>query len=107
MLSLPWKKERPKSNVELLNEEVRRQLDILSKTDPSTEEYRKAYVIYERLHQELLEEAKLKEHRKSRWFNAFSTFGLAVVTITAEYWSPITSKWGSTIMRPFRNDNML
>jgi len=106
MLQLPGK-TKDKTNVELLDEEVKRQLDILAKCDPQSEEYKKAYLMYERLHQEQLEEKRLKESRRARWFHAISTFVLAGMTMTAEYWTPITSKWGNSIMRPFRNDNML
>lgn len=103
MLMLPWS-EKEKSSKELLEEEVNRQLRIMALNDPDSEEYKKSLVYYERLHENLLKEENLKESKSSRWFNALATIVLAGVTLTAESWTPLTSKWYNSLMRPIKGD---
>mgnify|MGYP007069835471 CR=1 FL=1 len=102
MVALPWKKDE-KSSDDLLNEEVKRQLLIMEKSDVDSPEYKFAFKNYTELHEEQLNEKKLHESKRSRWFSAICTGVLAVGTLTAEYWSPITSKWASSFIRPFKS----
>jgi len=101
MLALPWK-DHDKTETELLREEVNRVLLKLAKTDPNTKEYTKLLVMYERLNSQLNEEKKIKASQRGRWIDILGTGLLAGITLTAESWTPLTSKWYNTIMRPIR-----
>ena len=105
MLALPGKDE--KTNRSMLEKEIERQLKVMEESDIDTPEYKFAFQNYKELHEEQLAEDKLVESKRSRWFDAICTGLLAGVTLTAEYWTPITSKWGSTLMRPFKHNNKL
>lgn len=104
MLALPGKTEK-KTN--LLDEEINRQLEIMRESDVESPEYKFAFNNYKELHGEKLSEEKLKENRRSRWFEAGVTMVLAGVTLTSELWTPITSKWASSFMRPFKHRDTL
>ncbi len=97
---IPWKKR--KSHNRLLEEEATRLLLIMRDNSKDSDAYKKAFNQYRNVHYELLEEKKLTELRHSRWFEAATTGILAGVTMTQEYWAPITSKWASSITRPFK-----
>ncbi len=101
MLALPWK-EHDKTETELLREEVNRVLLELSNTDPGSKEYTKLLVMYERLNGQLTEEKKIKASKHGRWIDILGTGLLAGITLTAESWTPLTSKWFNSIMRPIR-----
>lgn len=101
---LPGKTEK-KTN--LLDEEIERQLEIMRKSDVESPEYKFAFSNYKELHAEKLSEDKLKESKRSRWFEAGVTMVLAGVTLTSELWTPITSKWASSFMRPFKHRDTL
>lgn len=104
MLALPWRKsDDQKLADEMVETEIIRALEVMGNNDPSSKEYKEALVWYERLHEEQLEEKKLKEARRGRIFDTIATFLLAGVTMTSEYWTPITSGWGRSIMKPFRH----
>lgn len=100
MLALPWR-EHEKTE-ELLREEVTRVLKVLSKSDPKSDEYEEALSLYERLNDQLTESKKIKASQRGRILDICGTGLLAVVTLTAESWTPLTSKWYNTIMRPVR-----
>ncbi len=101
MLALPWR-EHEKTEEELLREEVTRVLKVLSKSDPKSDEYEEALSLYERLNDQLTESKKIKASQRGRILDICGTGLLAVVTLTAESWTPLTSKWYNTIMRPVR-----
>ena len=105
MLALP-NGGKPEAE-ELLDEEVKRQLRIMRDNDPESPEYKFAFKNYCELHREQLDEKKVKEHRKSRVFDAVVTGSLMIATLTSEYWTPITSKWASSFMRPFHHKDTL
>lgn len=100
MLALPWSKEETEKT--LLEEEVKRTLRIMRDSDPTSDEYKKALVYYQRLNEQRLKERALIENRRGHWFDAFATLVLAGVTLTAEEWTPLTSKWYNTLMRPIK-----
>lgn len=100
MLSLPWNDEL--SEKKLLEDEVVRQLVIMRTSEPESKEYQEALKKYTLLHEHSLKEKKLKEHKRSRWFEGLMTSGLAVTLLTAESWTPLTSKWWTGLTRPFR-----
>lgn len=101
MLALPWR-EHEKTEEELLREEVTRVLKVLSKSDPKSDEYEEALSLYERLNDQLTESKKIKASQRGRILDICGTGLLAIVTLTAESWTPLTSKWYNTIMRPVR-----
>lgn len=101
MLALPWR-EHEKTEEELLREEVTRVLKVLSKSYPKSDEYEEALSLYERLNDQLTESKKIKASQRGRILDICGTGLLAVVTLTAESWTPLTSKWYNTIMRPVR-----
>ncbi len=101
MLALPWQ-EHEKTEEELLREEVTRVLKVLSKSDPKSNEYEEALSLYERLNDQLIESKKIKASQRGRILDICGTGLLAVITLTAESWTPLTSKWYNTIMRPVR-----
>lgn len=101
MLALPGKKDVTAS--ELLDEEVKRQLEIMKANNVESDEYKQAIKRYEELHEQQLKELQLKENRRARWFDALVTGGLAGLTLTAEQWTPLTSKWFTSLMHPFRS----
>lgn len=103
MLSLPGKIEMKKSNKKLLNEEIQRQLKIMAENKPDTPEYKFAFNNYKELHRELIEEKKLASSMKGRIFDALTTTGLMIGSMTYEYWTPITSRWANSFMKPFRH----
>lgn len=103
MLALPGGNDDRKLANEMVDAEIVRLLEIMDKNDPASKEYKDAFVLYERLHEEQLNEQKLKEARRGRIFDTIATFLLAGITMTSEYWTPITSGWGRTIMKPFRH----
>ena len=106
MLALPWKSdEKPEKS--LLDKEIERQLKIMESAEVDSPEYKFAFENFKDLHTEKLSEEKLKEKKRSRWFDAAVTVGLATLTLTTELWSPITSKWASAFMRPFRHRDEL
>ena len=97
----PWTDEpNPKK---MLREEITRQLAVMAKSEPDSPDYNKALIRYERLHEEELKEAQLREHRRSRIWEGIVTGALAGITLSAEQWTPLTSKWCSSFMRPFRS----
>lgn len=102
MLALPWKEKDATSN-DMIRKEVMRQLSIMKTTKPDSEEYKAAMARFKELHEHELKEAQVRENRRARWFDALSTLGLAVVTLTAEQWTPLTSKWFGSIMHPIRS----
>ena len=104
MLFLPG--EKKVSQKELLEKEIVRQLKIMKDNDPSSDQYKQALNTYKDLKEVSHKEKKLKESRYARWFDGLLTAALAGVTITADYWTPITSKWGNTFMRRFRHDDI-
>lgn len=100
MLALPWADEpNPKK---MLEEEIVRQLKIMKANKPESQEYKDALARYKELHDHSLKEKKIRESKRGRWFDALVTGTLAVATLTAEQWTPLTSKWAGTIMHPFR-----
>ena len=101
MLALPWA-DKPKGEDQLLREEVTRVLTVLSKADPKSDEYEEALSLYERLNDQLIENKKIKASQRGRVLDICGTGLLAVITLTAESWTPLTSKWYNTIMRPVR-----
>ena len=105
MLLLPGKEEV--TNRDRLDKEVERQLKIMEKNDVESPEYKFAFQNYKELHEQQLSEDKLVESKHSRWFEAACTGVLAIMTITSEYWTPITSRWGNTIMRPFQGKHKI
>lgn len=105
MLALPGGKKEKKTN--LLEEELDRQLQIMKSHDVDSAEYKFAFNNYKELHAEKMSEEKLKESKHSRWFEAGVTVLLAGVTLTSELWTPITSKWASSFMRPFKHRDTL
>lgn len=84
-------------------------IDILRTHEPTDDEYKKAFVMYERLHSMEIDEQKLKAYKWGRITDILSTFGLAVIVLTNESWTPITSKWGNALYRPFshKNDSLI
>ncbi len=98
---IPWK-EREETPSKKLEKEVARLLVVMENAEPASQEYKIALEKYEILHKHQLHELSLKESRKSRVAEILVTCGLFVATTTAEYWAPITSKWGNTLTRPFR-----
>lgn len=102
MLALPWADEKPNPR-KMLEDEIVRQLRIMKDNDPKSDEYKQALIRYKALHENSLKEDKLKESRRSRWFDALTTGALAGITLTAEQWTPLTSKWFGSIMHPFRS----
>lgn len=103
MLFLPESKNG--SQKELLEKEIVRQLKIMKDNKPDSKEYQNALNTYKELKEISHKEKKLKESRYSRVFDALVTGLLAGVTITADYWTPVTSKWGNSFMRRFRHDD--
>lgn len=101
MLALPWR-EHEKTEEELLREEVTRVLKVLAKSDQKSDEYEEALSVYERLNDQLVESKKIKASQRGRILDICGTGLLAVITLTAESWTPLTSKWYNTIMRPVR-----
>ena len=101
MLALPWR-EHDKTEEELLKEEVTRVLKVLAKSNPKSDEYEEALSLYERLNDQLIESKKIKASQRGRVLDICGTGLLAVITLTAESWTPLTSKWYNTIMRPVR-----
>lgn len=99
MLKLPGKTEEK----DLLKEETERMLDIMQEHRIDSREYALAFARFKELHAEQLEEKKLKEMQKARWFDAIATGGLAIMTMSYEYWAPLTTKWANTIARPFKH----
>lgn len=103
MIALPWSRDKQIDSNELLEEEMVRQLVIMKKNDVNSEDYQKAMDKYEKLHDNLIKELRLKESRRARWFDGGLTGILAIVTLTAEQWTPLTSKWYSSIIKKFRS----
>ena len=100
MLALPWKKDA--SSDELLEEEVNRLLAIMRDSKVDSEEYKTALIRYRELHEHSIKEKSLCEARRSRWFDFFGTLGICTLTLTAEQWTPLTSKWFNHVMHPIR-----
>ena len=101
MLALPWA-DKPKGEDQLLKEEVTRVLGVLAKSNPKSDEYEEALSLYERLNDQLTESKKIKASQRGRLLDICGTGLLAVITLTAESWTPLTSKWYNTLMRPIR-----
>lgn len=87
----------------LLREEAIRLLKRAKMLDPSSEEYSKILVRYYNVREAILDIDKMSERHRSRVVEMFTTFGLAVMTLTVESWTPITSKWSRFFMGPFRS----
>lgn len=102
MLALPWADEKPNPR-KMLEEEIVRQLKIMKDNKPESDAYKQALIRYKELHEHGLKEDKLKENRRSRWFDGLVTGALAGLTLTAEQWTPLTSKWYGSLMHPFRS----
>ncbi len=101
MFALPWNdKPNPKK---MLKEEIVRQLTIMKNNDPDSAEYKTALIRFKELHEHGLKEDQLVENRRARWFDGLCTGALAGLTLTAEQWTPLTSKWYGAIMHPFRS----
>jgi hypothetical protein len=101
VIALPWnEKQNPKK---MLEDEIVRQLQIMKDNKPESDAYKQAMIRYENLHEHGLKEDKLKENRRARWFEALVTGALAGLTLTAEQWTPLTSKWYNSLMHPFRS----
>ena len=100
MLHLPWSSGL--NSKKLLEDEVVRQLAIMQTSEPESEEYQEALKRYTMLHDHALNERKIDEHKHSRWFEGAVTGILAIGTMTYESWTPLTSKWWSSLTRPFR-----
>lgn len=104
MFSLPGVVAKSEDTEEkLLRTEIERQLKIMRDNDPESAEYRNAFRNYTELHKEEISDRKLKESRRGRWFDGICTFVLAGVTLTADYWTPITSQWGRSLMGKFHH----
>ena len=86
----------------IAEEEEVRLLRILRDSDPTSQEYSQALIRFKELHTSIMDEKKLKENRIGRWFEALTTGGILIATLTAEQWTPLTSKWFTSIMHPFR-----
>jgi len=104
MLSLPWKKDDDPSI--LLKKEVTRQLQIMSDSKPDSEEYKAALARYEHLHEHEIKDLKIRESRHARWFDALVTGGIMGFTLTAEQWTPLTSRWITGIMHPRKSKDI-
>ena len=102
MSSLPWSTMEVNTN-ELLEEEIKRQLLIMRTAEPDSDEYAEAMTRYNDLHEHSLKEKQLKESKRARWFDAITTGALAGFTLTAESWTPITSRWMNSVMHPFKS----
>ena len=100
-LALPGPKKE--SVMKIAEEEEVRLLRVLRDNDPSSKEYSQALVRYRELHSTVMGEKKLKESRVGRWFEALTTGGILIATLTAEQWTPLTSKWFTSVMHPFRS----
>lgn len=102
MLELPWSGLNSRK---LLEDEIVRQLAIMQTSEPESKEYKEALSRYTMLHDHSLSEKKIDEHKRSRWFEGATTGLLATALLTAESWTPLTSKWWMSITRPFRAKN--
>jgi len=100
-MHLPWSDSL--DSKKLLEEEVVRQLAIMKTSEPESEEYKQALARYNMLHDHSLKEKKIDEHKHSRWFDGMVTGLLATSLLTAESWTPLTSKWWTGITRQFRS----
>ena len=103
MLKLPGSSSL--NSKKLLEDEVVRQLVIMKTSEPESKEYQDALRRYTMLHDHSLNERKIDEHKHSRWFEGLTTMTLATVLLTAESWTPLTSKWWTGITRQFRVRN--
>lgn len=99
-MHLPWSDRV--SSKKLLEEEIVRQLVIMKTSSPESKEYQEALKSYNQLHNHSLKEKTIVEHKKTRWFEGATTGLLATAVLTAESWTPLTSKWWSSITRPFK-----
>ncbi len=100
-LALPGPKKE--TVLKIAEEEEVRLLRIMRDSDPDSTEYSKALLRYKELHTTVMDEKKLKESRVGRWFEALTTGGILIATLTAEQWTPLTSKWFTSVMHPFRS----
>ena len=103
MLQLPWKSGL--DSRKLLEDEIVRQLAIMQTSEPESQEYQEALKRYTMLHDHSLNEKKIDEHKHARWFDGIITGTLATALLTAESWTPLTSKWWTGITRKFRSEH--
>lgn len=101
-VKLPWKKNKTISQEKLIDDEVCRQLQVMRDSDPKSEEYKQALRIVMNLKKSSEEDKKIKANKKGRVIDIIMTGGLAVLTLTAEQWTPLTSKWWNSVIRQFR-----
>lgn len=101
MIRLPWSKKSPTAEELRRTEEVKL-LKKMGQLDPNSEEYSQLLVRYEHLSAVSLNERKLKEARLTQVIDACTTGAMMGVTLTAEQWTPLTSKWYNSLMRPKR-----
>ena len=86
-----------------LEKESDRLIDIMMSHPIDSREYITALARFKEVHQELLEQKKLSEFRLGHVLDIGGTLVLAGITLSYEYWSPITSRWASEITRSFKN----
>lgn len=102
-MNWPWKKMPSRRKMQ--KEEMWELIDVLRTHTPEDEEYKKAFVMYERLHSMEIEEEKLRTYKFGRIADILGTFGLAGIVLTHEYWTPTTSSWARNLSRPFNHNN--
>ncbi len=107
MKKLPWKKDDSKKLVnDRVEFEMQRCLDIMETHEVDSEEYKQAFIMFRNLKQSLEGDVKIDANKRSRIVEILATLGLSVVTLTAEQWTPLTSKWWSSIIKQIRGRDL-
>jgi hypothetical protein len=101
-MNLPWKKGP--SEDDLIAEAKARLLMAMRKATVGTTEYQTLLEEYEKLSQIANERDKIALQRWCKRSDGIVTSGILGVTLTAEQWTPLTSRWYNSLMRPRNGD---
>lgn len=102
-MGLPWIKKGP-SEDDMVAEAKARLLIAMRKAPVGSDEYKTLLEEYKTLSDIAIERDKIALQKWCKRFDSLVTGGVLGVTLTAEQWTPLTSRWYNSLMRPRSGD---